>query len=319
MGMTMIEKILARASGQDQVHAGDTVVCRVDMNILIDLQFTGWVEPLKIAEPGRVAIILDHAVPAPTVADADGGARARAFARAFGIERFFDVGRHGICHQVIAENALALPGQVLTCTDSHTCAAGAYNNAARGLGPAEVIAILCTGQTWYSVGPTIRYDLTGELAPGVAGKDMFLHIAGRWGDAPNANLEFAGPGLSSLPMNDRRTIATQAAEISADFAPSAATRYARNSSPRTAPETSRRPTQTPMPPISTGAPSTSRSSSPYVARPGSLSDDHSVPICEIESRHVDQCFIGSCANGQLDDLRIAAEILAAARSPAGPG
>ena len=134
------------------------------MNILIDLQFTGWVEPLKIAEPGRVAIILDHAVPAPTVADADGGARARAFARAFGIERFFDVGRHGICHQVIAENALALPGQVLTCTDSHTCAAGAYNNAARGLGPAEVIAILCTGQTWYSVGPTIRYELTGELA-----------------------------------------------------------------------------------------------------------------------------------------------------------
>ena len=139
------------------------------MNILIDLQFTRWVEPLKIADPRRVAIILDHAVPAPTVADADAGVRARAFARTFGIERFFDVGRHGICHQVIAENALALPGQVLTCTDSHTCAGGAYNNAARGLGPAEVIAILCTGRTWYSVAPTIRYDLTGKLAPGVAG------------------------------------------------------------------------------------------------------------------------------------------------------
>jgi 3-isopropylmalate/(R)-2-methylmalate dehydratase large subunit len=137
MGMTMIEKILARAAGREQVQAGDTVVCRVDMNILIDLQFICWVEPLKIADPRRVAIILDHAVPAPTVADADAGVRARAFARIFGIERFFDVGRHGICHQVIAENALALPGQVLTCTDSHTCAGGAYNNAARGLGPAE--------------------------------------------------------------------------------------------------------------------------------------------------------------------------------------
>jgi 3-isopropylmalate/(R)-2-methylmalate dehydratase large subunit len=168
MGMTMIEKILARAAGREQVQAGDTVVCRVDMNILIDLQFTRWVEPLKIADPRRVAIILDHAVPAPTVADADAGVRARAFARTFGIERFFDVGRHGICHQVIAENTLALPGQVLTCTDSHTCAGGAYNNAARGLGPAEVIAILCTGRTWYSVAPTIRYDLTGKLAPGVA-------------------------------------------------------------------------------------------------------------------------------------------------------
>jgi 3-isopropylmalate/(R)-2-methylmalate dehydratase large subunit len=138
MGMTMIEKILARAAGREQVQAGDTVVCRVDMNILIDLQFTRWVEPLKIADPRRVAIILDHAVPAPTVADADAGVRARACARTFGIERFFDVGRHGICHQVIAENALALPGQVLTCTDSHTCAGVAYNNAARGLGPAEV-------------------------------------------------------------------------------------------------------------------------------------------------------------------------------------
>ena len=309
MGMTMIEKILARASGQDQVHAGDTVVCRVDMNILIDLQFTGWVEPLKIAEPGRVAIILDHAVPAPTVADADGGARARAFARAFGIERFFDVGRHGICHQVIAENALALPGQVLTCTDSHTCAAGAYNNAARGLGPAEVIAILCTGQTWYSVGPTIRYDLTGELAPGVAGKDVFLHIAGRWGDAPNANLEFAGPGLSSVPMNDRRTIATQAAEISADFATFGCDEVcAQFLAAHGAGDF------TPADPDPDATYLDRRTVDlsqlgPYVARPGSLSDDHSVPIGEIESRHVDQCFIGSCANGQLDDLRIAAEIL----------
>jgi 3-isopropylmalate/(R)-2-methylmalate dehydratase large subunit len=77
MGMTMIEKILARAAGREQVQAGDTVVCRVDMNILIDLQFTCWVEPLKIADPRRVAIILDHAVPAPTVADADAGVRAR--------------------------------------------------------------------------------------------------------------------------------------------------------------------------------------------------------------------------------------------------
>ena len=85
MGMTMIEKILARAAGREQVQAGDTVVCRVDMNILIDLQFTRWVEPLKIADPRRVAIILDHAVPAPTVADADAGVRARAFARTFGI------------------------------------------------------------------------------------------------------------------------------------------------------------------------------------------------------------------------------------------
>ena len=169
MGMTMAEKILSRHSGGGPVRPGDIVVCDVDMIVQIDLTFAASAPmPKRVADRSKIAVILDHAVPAPTVADADAGVRARAFARTFGIERFFDVGRHGICHQVIAENTLALPGQVLTCTDSHTCAGGAYNNAARGLGPAEVIAILCTGRTWYSVAPTIRYDLTGKLAPGVA-------------------------------------------------------------------------------------------------------------------------------------------------------
>ena len=101
------------------------------MTVLIDLQFaTLWASPTRIADRDRLAVIMDHAVPAPSIADADGGVRARAFVTEHGIERFFDVGRHGICHQVIAENGLARPGEILTCTDSHTCAAGAYNNAA---------------------------------------------------------------------------------------------------------------------------------------------------------------------------------------------
>ena len=135
----------------------------------------------------------------------------------FGIERFYDVGRHGICHQVIAENGLARPGEVLACTDSHTCAAGAYNTAARGLGPAEVFSIMCTGSTWFQVAPTIRYQFEGVKPDTVSGKDIFLHIANEYGDAPNLNLEFGGPGLASIPMHDRRTIATQGAEVSADF------------------------------------------------------------------------------------------------------
>lgn len=308
MGMTVIEKILARASGRERVAAGDTVVARVDMNVLIDLMFTSWTQPLKIADPDRVAIILDHAVPAPTLADANAGIRARGFAAAFGIERFYDVGRHGICHQVIAENALALPGQVLTCTDSHTCAAGAYNTAARGLGPAEVVAILCTGETWYTVGPTIRYELVGELPPLLGGKDVFLHLAGVYGDAANQNLEFGGRGLASVPMNDRRTIATQGAEVSADFTvfefdqrcgdylesrgahdyvPAAPDHDARYGDVRTVDLTAL---------------------TPHVALPGKVSQN-ALPVTDVEARRVNQCFIGSCANGQLDDLRIAAEIL----------
>ena len=218
MGMTIIEKIFARKAGLDTVSAGDTVVVDVDMTVLIDLQFaTMWIEPLRIHDPDKLAIVMDHAVPAPTIKDAAGGSHARKFAAEFGIERFYDVGRHGICHQVIAENGLARPGEILACTDSHTCAAGAYNTAARGLGPAEVYSIMCTGSTWFQVAPTIRYQLEGVKPDTVSGKDIFLHIANEYGDAANLNLEFGGPGLASIPMHDRRTIATQGAEVSADF------------------------------------------------------------------------------------------------------
>ena len=198
---------------------GDTVVVDVDMTVLIDLQFaTMWIPPLRIHDPDKLAIVMDHAVPAPTIKDAAGGPHARKFAADFGIERFYDVGRHGICHQVIAENGLARPGEVLACTDSHTCAAGAYNAAARGLGPAEVYSIMCTGTTWYP-GRT-DHPLRARAASNrttVSGKDIFLHIANEYGDAANLNLEFGGPGLAGIPMHDRRTIATQGAEVSADF------------------------------------------------------------------------------------------------------
>src|SRR5258708_28123065 len=164
--------------------------------VMLDLQFaTMWLQQLRIHDPDKVAIVMDHAVPAPTIKDAAGGPLARKFAAQFGIERFYDVGRHGICHQVIAENGLARPGEVLACTDSHTCAAGAYNTAARGLGPAEVFSIMCTGSTWFQVAPTIPYQLGGRLPTGISGKDVFLYIANEYGDATNQNLEFAGDGL----------------------------------------------------------------------------------------------------------------------------
>src|SRR5258708_2147531 len=176
-----------------------------------------WGGATRVGDPDRLAVVMDHAVPAPSISDADGGVRARAFVEQHGVKRFFDVGQHGICHQVIAENGLARPGEILTCTDSHTCAGGAYNTAARGLGPVEVYSILCTGKTWFWVAPTYRYELVGAKPAVVTGKDIFLHIAGAYGDATNHNLEFGGPALATVPMNDRRTIATQGAEISADF------------------------------------------------------------------------------------------------------
>jgi 3-isopropylmalate/(R)-2-methylmalate dehydratase large subunit len=309
MGMTIIEKILSRKAGLDAVAAGDTVTVDVDMTVLIDLQFaTLWMQPLKIADPGKVAIVMDHAVPAPTIKDAAGGPKARKFAADFGIERFYDIGQHGICHQVIAENGLARPGEVLACTDSHTCAAGAYNTAARGLGPAEVYSILCTGRTWFQVPATIRYELTGELPPGVSGKDVFLYLAAAYGDAANTSLEYGGPGLASIPLGDRRTIATQGAELSADFSvfpcdemlaghfeQLGITGYAAAAPDPDAAYLDVRHVDLPA-------------IEPYVARPGTVSRN-GVPVSRIEPRKIDQAFIGSCANGQLDDLRVAAQIL----------
>ncbi|MFH8769929.1 aconitase/3-isopropylmalate dehydratase large subunit family protein [Streptomyces sp. NPDC017958] len=311
MGMTMIEKILARKAGLQRVGPGDTVVCDVDLTVMIDLQFaTGWVRPLRIDDPDKVAVVMDHAVPAPNVHDALGGTRARAFARDFGIEKFYDVGRHGICHEVIAENGLARPGEILACTDSHTCAAGAYNTAARGLGPAEVYAILCTGRTWFQAAPTIRYELTGTKPAAVFGKDVFLHIAGTYGDATNHNLEYGGPGLASVPMNDRRTIATQGAEISADFSTFPIDDPAREFlADRGAPPKSYTAAD-PDPDAAYAAVRTVDLSAlePYVARPGTVSNN-ALPVSAVERRKVDQCFIGSCANGQLEDLRIAVEVV----------
>jgi 3-isopropylmalate/(R)-2-methylmalate dehydratase large subunit len=309
MSMTIIEKILARKAGVDHVAPGDIVVCDVDMAVLIDLQFAlGWQTPTRIADPDRVAVVMDHAVPAPSVADADGGVKARAFAREFGISRFFDVGRHGICHQVIAENGLARPGEILACTDSHTCAAGAYNTAARGLGPLEVYSIMCTGKTWFQVAPTIRYELTGTLPEGVSGKDVFLHVAGTYGDATNRNIEFGGPGLASVPMNDRRTIATQGAEISADFTTFPADEVCRSfvaersDAPFEAADPDPDARYEDVREIDLSA------LEPHVARPGGVSHN-AVPLSQVERRSVDQCFIGSCANGQLEDLEIAAATL----------
>jgi len=309
MGMTIIEKIFARKAGLDSVEPGDTVVVDVDMTVLIDLQFaTMWLQPLKIHDPDKLAIVMDHAVPAPTLKDAEGGPRARKFAAEFGIERFYDVGRHGICHQVIAENGLARPGEVLACTDSHTCAGGAYNTAARGLGPAEVYSIMCTGSTWFQIAPTVRYELEGVKPDSVSGKDVFLHIANEYGDAANLNLEYGGPGLSSVPMHDRRTIATQGAEVSADFS-------------------TFEPDEVLTAFLDEGGVTGYRSASadsdatyidvrhvdlaalePYVAKPGTVSHN-GVPVSRLGRQRVDQAFIGSCANGQLEDLEIAANVL----------
>lgn len=315
MPNTIIESILAAASGHDEVTPGQIVTCDVDMTVIIDVQFAQLrlADVVAVHDPDKIAIVMDHAVPAPTVRDAVHGTRARAFAREHRIGRFYDIGRHGIVHQVIDEQGMALPGTVLACTDSHTCAGGAMNTAARGLGPAEILQMVCTGKTWYRVPRTIRYELVGCKPPHVNGKDIFLHIANRYGDATDHAVEFGGPGLASVPIADRRTIATQGAEIGADFTVFPADDVCLEHLSRTAPDAAFTPRN--------GDPGAEyaeirmidlRSVEPMVALPGTVINN-AVSVGELAGTRVDQAFIGSCANGQLADLEVAARVVAGRR------
>ncbi len=311
MGMTIVEKIFARASGQALVAPGDLVVVEVDCAVMLDMSFHKHQrrEVLKVHDPDRIVIAYDHMVPAPDKDSAEAHAYGREFARRFGIRRLHDVGpEQGVSHAIVADNAYALPGTVLVCSDSHTCASGAFNCAARGIGGPDLLAAITTGKTWYRVGETVRYDLAGALRPGVSAKDLFLYLAGTYGHHTNRNVEFGGPGLANLSIDARRTIAAMGAELSAEFATfecdERLVEYvkARNPAPFT-----------PVAPDPDAAYADRRTieldrMEPLVALPDAVIDN-SVPVSQVAGEKIDQAYIGSCANGGLDDLAEAARIV----------
>lgn len=309
MGLTMAQKILASHAGRDSVAVGDVVVCDVDRVVQLDISAVQGARIKRVADPDRVSVIFDHTVPAPVVADAIAHRDVRAFIREFDIEDVYDVGDHGICHQVILEQGLALPGGILACADSHTIASGVFNCAARGLGPIEIAQIICTGRTWYRVSPTIKVTLTGTPAPAVFGKDVFLHLAGAHGSAEGHDVEFGGPGLRHLSLDDRATLATMCAEISANFALFPADELILAHL--------RAAGRSDFAPVESDADADYAAERtialdelvPHVAKPDFV-PGNTLPVSELDGPvRVDQAFIGSCANGKLEDLRIAAALL----------
>lgn len=311
MGMTAIEKILARNGDRKVVRPGDIVTVRVETSILFDnnLMDSVWREILEVQDPGKIVVVLDHRAPAQHVLSAKAHKRGREFARKFGIERFHDIGRdQGISHALVADHGYGLPGTVLLCSDSHTCSAGVFNVAARGVGSPDITYAICKGETWFRVGETIRYDLEGALPPGVFTKDLFLYMAGKYGDHATLNIEFGGSALPGLSMNARRTITTMGAELSVEFAtfePDAIMiDYVRAR------------TDKPFEPQWPDADAryldrrTLRLDElePLVALPDTVLNN-SRTVGDVAGTPVDQAFIGSCANGTLDDLEIAARVL----------
>lgn len=308
MGMTMVEKVLARTSEHEFVHAGQILECKVDQVVQTDISFTlSEIIPNKVKAPENVTLIFDHAVPAPSIKDADGMIVGRRLAKKFGL-RLYDVGKHGICHQLIMEKAIALPGTLLACSDSHTCAAGALNCAARGLGDAEILHILCKGTTWYIVYPTVLFELEGTWKDFVFGKDVLFYIADKYGDFVNHNIEFNGGSLEEMSLEDRHSLATMCTELSAEFVMFPADEkllfYLHSR------------TDKGFTPVSSDLDAQYAKIhrvnvleiEPYVALPHSI-PHNTVPIRKLDHIKIDQAFIGSCANGKLQDLAVAAGIL----------
>jgi 3-isopropylmalate/(R)-2-methylmalate dehydratase large subunit len=308
MGMTMAEKVLARTCRRDIVHVGEILECNVDQVVQVDISFTLSEKiPNKIEAPDKVTLIFDHAVPAPSVKDADGMGAARRFAERFGI-RLYDVGKHGICHQLIMEKAIALPGTLLACSDSHTCAAGALNCAARGLGDADVLHLICKGTTWYIVYPTVLFELLGKRNDFVFGKDVLFYIADKYGDFVNHNFEFNGEALEEMSLEDRHSLATMCTELSAEFvmfpADEKLLSYLHFRTDK-----SFNPVLSDLDAQFAKFHRVNISEiEPYVALPHSI-PHNTIPIKKLDKIKIDQAFIGSCANGKLQDLAVAAEIL----------
>jgi 3-isopropylmalate/(R)-2-methylmalate dehydratase large subunit len=314
MGMTIIEKILARQSGQDRVRPGELVTVNVDTVVMFDNNFMDsvWREILHVIDPDRVIVAFDHRAPAAHVESATAHQTGRRFVEKFGIKRFHDVGRmQGIAHVLVADHGYAMPGTVLLCSDSHTCSAGAFNCIARGVGAPDITYALTKGETWFRVGETVRYDLEGSFNPAVSMKDVFLHIAGTYGGHETMNVEFGGSALPQLNMNARRTLTTMGAELSAEFATFEPDQILFDHIDAHNPDHPAYEAQYPDEDATYADRRTIRLDEiePLVALPDSVLDN-SRPVGDLSGTIINQAFIGSCANGTIDDLECAAKVLA---------
>jgi 3-isopropylmalate/(R)-2-methylmalate dehydratase large subunit len=314
--MNITEKILAKAAGKKTVHPGEIIDANVDMIMVHDLTGPLAVEAFKkigtprVWDNKKVAVILDHQVPAESVKAAELHKTMRQFAKDQKLT-LYDVGRGGICHQVMPEKGKVIPGNVIVGADSHTCTYGAFGAFATGIGSTEAAAVFVTGKIWFKVPPTVKISVKGDFPKYVTAKDLILSIIGklRVDGAIYKAAEFTGLTIQNMSIAGRMTICNMAVEMGAKngiIAPDETTRKFLSSRVKTLPnfealqsdkdaeyecneefDVSKMPSQ--------------------VACPSSV--DNVKPVSEIGTVPIDQAFIGSCTNGRLEDLQIAAQVL----------
>ena len=315
MAMTMTQKILAAHAGLPEVTPGQLI--QADLNIVLGNDIT---TPVAVNEfqkagfdgvydPEKVVIVLDHFVPNKDIKAAQQSKTCREFACTHCVSHFYDVGKMGIEHALLPEQGVVTAGDCIIGADSHTCTYGALGAFSTGVGSTDMAAGMATGKAWFKVPSAIRFHLTGSLRPNVSGKDVILTIIGRIGvdGALYKSMEFTGPGVASLSMDDRLCICNMAIEAGAKngiFPVDQVTlAYLKGRSERE--------------PVIYSADEDAvyektieidlSSIVPTVACPHLPENTH--PAAELGSIKIDQVVIGSCTNGRMEDMETAYRIL----------
>jgi 3-isopropylmalate/(R)-2-methylmalate dehydratase large subunit len=314
--MNITEKILAKASEKTTVQPGEIVDSSVDMIMVHDLTGPLAVEAFKkigrerVWNSQKVVVVLDHQVPAESIKAAELHKTMRQFAKEQKL-RIYDVGQGGICHQVMPEKGHVIPGTVIVGADSHTCTYGAFGAFATGIGSTEAAAVFATGKIWFKVPKTIKITVKGKLLKYVTAKDIVLKIIDNIGvdGAIYKSVEFSGPTMRKMSIAGRMTICNMVVEMGAKngiVEPDETTRRFLLSRVNTLPDFE--------------ALRSDKDSNydqkmefnvselePQVACPSSV--DNVKPVSEVGNVPVEQAFIGSCTNGRIEDLRLAAEVM----------
>lgn len=313
--MNIVEKILAKASGRDEVAPGEVVEASIDVAMVHDLTGPLTIESFrkigveKVWDNQRIVIVLDHIVPASSVRAAELHAMLREFAKEQKIENFYDVGQGGVCHQVMPEKGHVRPGELIVGADSHTCTYGALGAFATGIGSTEMAAVFATGTLWFRVPRVIRVHVRGKFQEFVTPKDLILHVIGQMGvdGAIYDGLEFAGPAVRGMSIDGRMTLCNMSVEMGAKTGivePDETTlSYVRSR------------TDKPFEPLKSDVDAFYKKvldvdvadMEPQVSYPHSV--DNVKPVTEVDGVEVNQAFLGSCTNGRLEDLRLAAKIM----------
>jgi len=312
---TITQKILAAHCGREYVEPGELILAKVDIALGNDITAPIAIKEFResgakrVFDPERVVLVADHFAPNKDIPSAIQCQILREFAREQGLRHFYDGGEMGVEHALLPEKGIVVPGDLIIGADSHTCTYGALGAFATGVGSTDLAAAMITGEAWFKVPESIRLEYQGVCPEWVTGKDLILHTIGDLGvdGARYMAMEFVGPAISALNMAERFSMANMAVEAGAKngiMAPDDTTlAYVR--------ERALRPyrlyqSDPDAPYAFTRTYDVSRLE-PLVAFPPSPENVH--PVSEARGIRIDQAVIGSCTNGRLEDLRLAARVL----------